>query len=185
MPISRRMDKDHETSALGRPRGIRSRGRWEGGSGWGIHVNPWLIHVNVWQKLLQYCKVISLQLIKIKEKKKKDSGFHVFLWLAGMWIVFLLKGDSSNKLVHSPGGWRSRIWQGHAPCRRPGETDPCPLQSGRLPDVPGQCWACQAGLQPLLGFTPFSLFPLHLLCLRHERKDAYWIYSLLSQNPYL
>ena len=20
---------------------------WEGGSGWGIHVNPWLIHVNV------------------------------------------------------------------------------------------------------------------------------------------
>ena len=41
----------HETSAqagaLGRPRGIRWRGRWEGGSGWGIHVNPWLIHVNV------------------------------------------------------------------------------------------------------------------------------------------
>ena len=25
-------------------------GRWEGGSGWGTHVNPWLIHVNVWQK---------------------------------------------------------------------------------------------------------------------------------------
>ena len=33
--------------ALGRPRGIRWRGKWEGGSGWGIHVNPWLIHVNV------------------------------------------------------------------------------------------------------------------------------------------
>ena len=30
-------------------------GRWEGSSGWGTHVNPWL----------QYCKVISLQLIKI------------------------------------------------------------------------------------------------------------------------
>ena len=41
----------------------------EGGSGWGTHVNPWLIHVNVWQKPLQYCKVISLQLIKINEKK--------------------------------------------------------------------------------------------------------------------
>ena len=38
--------------------------------GWGIHVNPWLIHVNVWQKPLQYCKVISLQLIKINGKKK-------------------------------------------------------------------------------------------------------------------
>ena len=44
--------------ALGRPR-----------MGWGTHVNPWLIHVNVWQKPLQYCKVISLQLIKINGKK--------------------------------------------------------------------------------------------------------------------
>ena len=38
------------------------------------HVNPWLIHVNVWQKPLQYCKVISLQLIKIIGEKKKISG---------------------------------------------------------------------------------------------------------------
>ena len=57
--------------ALGRPRGIGSRGRWEGGSGWGIHVNPWLIHVNVWQKPLQYCKVISLQLIRKKKDKRR------------------------------------------------------------------------------------------------------------------
>ena len=40
---------------------------WDGeGSGrWfrmGPHVHLWLIHVNVWQKPLQYCKVISLQL---------------------------------------------------------------------------------------------------------------------------
>ena len=34
---------------------------WDGGSGWGTHVHAWLIHVNVWQKPLQYCKVISLQ----------------------------------------------------------------------------------------------------------------------------
>ena len=59
--------------ALGRPRGIGWRGRWEGGSGWGIHVSPWLIHVNVWQKPLQYCKVISLQLIKINGKKKNNE----------------------------------------------------------------------------------------------------------------
>ena len=64
--------------ALGRPRGMGWRGRREGRSGWGAHVNPWLIHVNLWQKPLQYCKVISLQLIeingkklKIKKKKKK------------------------------------------------------------------------------------------------------------------
>ena len=49
------------------------RGRWERGSGRGTHVNPWLIHVNVWQKPLQYCKVISLQLIKINGKKNKSS----------------------------------------------------------------------------------------------------------------
>ena len=56
--------------ALGRPRGMGWGGRQEdGGSGWGTHVNPWLIHVNVWQKPLQYCKIISLQLIKINEKK--------------------------------------------------------------------------------------------------------------------
>ena len=47
------------------------RGRQEGGSGRGTHVNPWLIHVNVWQKPLQDCEVISFHLIKINEKKKK------------------------------------------------------------------------------------------------------------------
>ena len=57
--------------ALGRPRGMGWGGRWERGSAWGTHVNPWLIHVNVWQKPLQYCKGISLQLIKINGKKKK------------------------------------------------------------------------------------------------------------------
>ena len=59
---------------LGRPRGIRWRGRWEGGSGWGILVTPWLIHVNVLQNPLQCCEVISLQIIKINEKKKKALG---------------------------------------------------------------------------------------------------------------
>ena len=59
--------------ALGRPRGMGWGGRWEGGSGWGTHVNQWLIHFNVWQKPLQYCKVISLQLIKINENLKKNK----------------------------------------------------------------------------------------------------------------
>ena len=42
--------------ALGRPRGSWWRGRWEGGSGWGTHVNPWLFHFNVWQNPLQIKK---------------------------------------------------------------------------------------------------------------------------------
>ena len=56
------------------------RGRREGGSGWGTHVIPWLIHVNVWQKPLQYCKVISLQLTKINEKKKRKRKAFAALW---------------------------------------------------------------------------------------------------------
>ena len=49
----------------------------EGGSGWGTHVHPWLIHVNVWQKSLQCCKVISLQLNKLIHflKKRKNKVF--------------------------------------------------------------------------------------------------------------
>ena len=57
------------------------RGRWEGESGWGTHVNPWLIHVNVWLKPLHYCNIISLQLIKINEKKFKKfkkNEFEIF-----------------------------------------------------------------------------------------------------------
>ena len=59
--------------ALGRPRGMGWRGMREGGLGWGTHVNPWLIHVNIWRNPLQYCKVISLQLIKNRWRKKKGN----------------------------------------------------------------------------------------------------------------
>ena len=53
--------------ALGRPRGSWWRGRWEGGLGWGTHVNPWLFHFNVWQNPLQ--KIIII-IIKKRNKKK-------------------------------------------------------------------------------------------------------------------
>ena len=65
--------------ALGRPRGMGWRGKQEGGWGWGTRVNPWLIHVNIWQKPLQYCKVISLQLIKINGGGcRKEPGLCFF-----------------------------------------------------------------------------------------------------------
>ena len=51
--------------ALGRPRGIGWRGRWEGRSGWGTLVNPCLIHFNVWQN--------PLQLKKKREIHKKEQ----------------------------------------------------------------------------------------------------------------
>ena len=75
----------HETSARGWCTGMTQRdgmGREvEGGSGWGTHVNPWLIHVNVWQKPLQYCKLISLQLIKIKEEKSSVKKLSVPIFI--------------------------------------------------------------------------------------------------------
>ena len=61
--------------ALGLPRGMEWGGRWEGSSGWETHVNPWLIHINAWQNPLQYFKLISLQLIKIKEKKEELNDY--------------------------------------------------------------------------------------------------------------
>ena len=69
-------------------------GRREGGSGWGIHVNPWLIHVNVWQKPLQYCKVISLQILKNKwktnklEREKQILYINVYIWNLEKWHYF-------------------------------------------------------------------------------------------------
>ena len=71
--------------ALGRPRGTGWRGKWEGGSGWGTHVNPWLIHVNVWQKPLQYCKVISLQLINEKKTIKTKQNQIDYILCSQRW----------------------------------------------------------------------------------------------------
>ena len=79
----------HETSARGWCTGMTQRDKMGrkvgGGSGWRTYVNPWLIHVNVWQKTLQYCKVISLQLIKIKgkkrEKERQKNKSYLLFWL--------------------------------------------------------------------------------------------------------
>ena len=54
--------------ALGRPRGMVWGGRREECSVWGTRVYLWWIHVDVWQ----YCKVISLQLNRLKINKKEE-----------------------------------------------------------------------------------------------------------------
>ena len=89
--------------ALGRPRGIGWRGRWEGESGRGTLVNPWLIHVNVWQKPLQYCKVISLQLIKINGKKYTLEMIKM--------INFILYMVNHNKVYIGLSWFRKRLWK--------------------------------------------------------------------------
>ena len=75
--------------ALGRPGAMGEGGRRERGSGWGTHVNPWLIHFNVWQKPLQYCKVISLQLIKINEQKDHNFCSAHYLWRTKPQKIFV------------------------------------------------------------------------------------------------
>ena len=83
---SQRVGHDWATSLTHRMLGAGARGwskemiwggRWEGGSGLGTHVHPWLIHVNVWQN--QY-SIVKQNKVKIKIKKKK-----IYKWPTGMW----------------------------------------------------------------------------------------------------
>ena len=90
----------HETSArtwcTGKTQRDRVEREWEGGSGWGIHVYPWLIHVNVWQNPLQYCKVISLQLIKKKKDCVSEAYMEVCLpRVPGSWGWLEVPGGNS------------------------------------------------------------------------------------------
>ena len=54
-----------------------------GGYRMGNTCKPRLIHINVWQKPLQYCKVISLQL---KLKKKKGMKTDLFQSCGHCWV---------------------------------------------------------------------------------------------------
>ena len=97
--------------ALGRPRRVGWGGRREGGSGWGTRVNPWLIHVIVWQKTLQYCKVISLQLIKINGKKNKSLLYNIECVhsVSCPTLYNSLDCSPSGSSVH--GIFQARIWE--------------------------------------------------------------------------
>ena len=84
--------------ALGRPGGMGWGGMWEGGSGWGAHVDPWLAHVDVWRKSLQYCKVISLQLIKVNGKKKEFlHSDAIFLYIQ---YLFSKENQNTNTVIN-------------------------------------------------------------------------------------
>ena len=76
--------------ALGRPRGIGWRGRWEGDSGWGTHVNPWLFHFNVWQNPLQLKK----------KRKKKINLKNLCLVLNSDYIYIFPIPSTKTSLKH-------------------------------------------------------------------------------------
>ena len=78
-------------------------GREVGGiSGWGIHVHPWLIHVNVWQKSLQYCQVISLQLKEIDKFLKMTcipTSLTQFCDILMYFLLLMFPLTSSNSVL--------------------------------------------------------------------------------------
>ena len=88
-----------------------------GGSGWGLHVNPWLNHVNVWQKPLQYCKIISLQLKKQKPNKSNNNNNNksVFWDLPGSPVVKTLCFQSRGMGLIPGQGTKvpNAVWCGH------------------------------------------------------------------------
>ena len=57
--------------------------------------NPWLIHVNVWQKPLQYCKIICLQLIKINGKKKTSIFQHSAFFIVQFSHPYMTTGKTT------------------------------------------------------------------------------------------
>ena len=149
----------HETSARGTGK-TGWRGRWEGGSGWGIHVNPWLIHVDVWQKPLQYCKVISLQLIKINGGKKRKK----IISLGCGKINYREEKKKRSLPVGSPSAFFSPLFPGH-----PGLSSSLAAWPGHWWQSPGHWW------QPWLISHQRLLvnqFPLWIKCSRRARTEC-------------
>ena len=100
-------DRVLRAGALGWSRGMWWRERWERGSGWGTHVHPWLIHVSVWQKPLQCCKVISLQLNKLIFKKNLLIAFSLLNMLTDALLFWgapksLQMVTAAMKLKYTP-----------------------------------------------------------------------------------
>ena len=83
--------------ALGWPWGMGWGGRWEGCSGWGTHVCPWLIHVDVWQKPLQYCNWPPIK----KKKKELPTFVNLSGWTFTRYTSVLVMCKSPNLLALS------------------------------------------------------------------------------------
>ena len=63
-------------------------GKWEGGTGLGTHVHPWLIHVNVWQNQCSIVKQNKAQ-IKILKYKIKLKKYNWFVYVDFMFYNFI------------------------------------------------------------------------------------------------
>ena len=97
------MTQGTQTGALWQPREVGWGGRWEGGSrGIGyiyIYIYLWVIHADVWQKPIQYCKAIILQL---EIHFKKDLFFLELRKVQGLWVQVW---ESDPSLIPSLWPW--------------------------------------------------------------------------------
>ena len=55
-------------------------GKWEVGSGLGIHVHPWLIHVNVWQNQYSIVKQNKVKIFLKKVSRKNEAAGPRWKW---------------------------------------------------------------------------------------------------------
>ena len=77
-------------------------GRWEGGSGWGRHVNPRPFHFNVWKNLLKKKK---------KKSKERNSENSELRRAMGNQITFSLRvSHSPVRLSATRGLWPTRLF---------------------------------------------------------------------------
>ena len=111
------------------PRGFKSKKwkqRWEGGSGWGTHVNPWLFHFNVWQNSLQIKKKKEKKIKYQRKKKRNGSSFWQTCWDARNIFFappevlslkfFLLPGDHAKGFIPQPAHhscYYANSWERH------------------------------------------------------------------------
>ena len=70
---------------------------------------PWLIHINVWQKSLQYCKIISLQLIKKNEKKYKSINSSALNFLHSPTLTSIHDYWRNHSLDYTDISWQRNV----------------------------------------------------------------------------
>ena len=90
--------------ALGGPGGSGWRGRWEGGSAWGRHVNPRPFHFNVWQNSLQKKKrILEWVAILFSRGSSQSRDRNQVSCIAGRFLTIWAPRKAYNavKIQHS------------------------------------------------------------------------------------
>ena len=105
-------------------------GRWEGGSGWGTHVNPWLFHFNVWQNPPQIKKK---KRIKTLNCATSQNTLKAYFWLLRRASLYRSELPQKYTLLREASVYTSAdrcLEQSSVPCEPKG-----------LPQLMGLLWS--------------------------------------------